>query len=146
MKTDRPRVVLAGGRGFLGHCLAGELLNDDYEVAVLTRAPSSQTERIKQIHWDGETPADWARQLDGALAVVNLAGRSVNCRYHARNRQEILESRVDSTRVLGDAIARCAQAPRVWLNSSTATIYKHSLARPMDEATGESGAMAEARG
>ena len=68
--------------------------------------------------------------------LVNLAGRSVNCRYHAANRREILLSRINSTRVLGDAIGRCSQPPKVWLNSSTATIYKHSFEQPMDEATG----------
>ncbi len=143
--TGKRKVVLSGGSGFLGRRLAGKLPNQGYDVVVLTRTPSSQTGPVKQIQWDGKTLGDWVRQLNGALAVVNLAGRSVNCRYHARNRQGILESRVDSTRVLGDAIARCAQPPRVWLNSSTATIYKHSLERPMDEATGEIGPTPEAR-
>jgi uncharacterized protein (TIGR01777 family) len=77
--------------------------------------------------------------------LINLAGRSVDCRYHARHRREILESRIHSTRVLGEAIAQCDRPPRVWLNSSTATIYKHSLDRSMDEATGEIGATPEAK-
>jgi hypothetical protein len=94
--------------------------------------------------WDGKSLGEWAKLVDGADVVVNLAGRSVNCRYHARNRRLILESRVNSTRVLGEAIAQCAQPPRVWLNASTATIYKHSIDRPMDEATGEIGATPEA--
>src|SRR5207245_868922 len=80
-----------------------------------------------------------------AHALINLAGRSVNCRYNARNRREILESRVQSTRVLGEAISRCRQPPRVWLNASTATIYKHTFDREMDEATGEIGATPEAK-
>jgi uncharacterized protein (TIGR01777 family) len=76
---------------------------------------------------------------------LNLAGRSVNCRYHARNREEILRSRLDSTRVLGEAISKCSHPPKVWLNSSTATIYKHSYDHPMDEATGVIGGTPEAK-
>jgi uncharacterized protein (TIGR01777 family) len=82
--------------------------------------------------------------LDGALAVVNLAGRSVDCRYNEHNRRDILDSRVHSTRILGEAIARCAKPPTAWLNSSTATIYKHTLDRAMDE-HGEIGATPEAK-
>jgi uncharacterized protein len=85
------------------------------------------------------------KELDGAGALINLAGRSVNCRYNEHNRREILESRVESTRVLGEAIARCNTPPPVWLNASTATIYKHTFDREMDEATGEIGATPEAK-
>ena len=87
---------------------------------------------------------EWARELDGAGMLINLAGRSVDCRYHARNRRLIWDSRVNSTRVLGEAIAGCVRPPRAWLNSSTATIYKHSFDRAMDEA-GEIGATPEAK-
>ncbi len=87
------------------------------------------------VPWDGRTLEPWAGQLEGALAVINMAGRSVNCRYTRRNKREMLASRVDTTRVLGEAIARCKRPPAVWLNSSTATIYQH-LDRPMDEPTG----------
>jgi uncharacterized protein (TIGR01777 family) len=97
------------------------------------------------VAWDGRQLADWWHELDGALAVVNLAGRSVNCRYHARNRDLMMRSRVEPTRLLGEAIARCAAPPRIWLNSSTATIYKHSLDRPMDEATGVIGGTPEVK-
>lgn len=100
---------------------------------------------IREVGWDGETLGSWAKVLDGADAVVNLAGRSVDCRYHARNRRLIMDSRINSTKVLGEAIAHCKSPPPVWLNSSTATIYKHSLARAMDEATGEIGATVEAK-
>ena len=81
---------------------------------------------------------------DGAPVVLNLAGRSVNCRYHAANRKRIMDSRIESTRVLADAISRCENPPRVWLNSSTATIYKHSFDRPMDE-SGEIAGTPEAK-
>jgi uncharacterized protein (TIGR01777 family) len=138
------RVVLAGGSGFLGRLLARCFLTCDYEVVILSRREVISFSSLKQVCWDGRKLGDWARELDGADMVVNLAGRSVNCRYHARNRRLILESRVSSTRVLGEAIAQCAQPPRVWLNASTATIYKHSLDRSMDEATGEIGSTPEA--
>ena len=143
MRTKR--IVLAGGSGFLGQALAKTLLQRDYEVVVLTRSPAKRDTRINELYWDGRTLGDWAAQIESAQAVVNLAGRTVNCRYHARNRREILDSRLDSTKALGEAIAKCGQPPRVWLNSSTATIYRHSFDRPMDEATGEIGATPEAK-
>jgi len=98
------------------------------------KGPAAQS--IRQVRWDGRTLGDWARELEDARALINLAGRSVNCRYNERNRREILESRVDSTRVLGEAITRCNTPPAVWLNASTATIYKHSFDQQMDEAAG----------
>ena len=137
------KIILAGGSGFLGRLLSPHLLQSGHEVVILTRTPSALTGPIREVVWDGKSIAGWARELDGALAVINLAGRSVDCRYHTRNRRLIMNSRVDSTRVLGEAIRRSGTPPRVWLNSSTATIYKHSLDRPMDEAAGEIGATPE---
>lgn len=143
MKTTR--LILAGGTGFLGRLLSRYFVDCGAEVVVLTRTPTRPANPVREIAWDGETPGDWARELDGAAALINLAGISVNCRYHARNRRLILESRIRPTRVLGEAIAKCAQPPRVWLNASTATIYKHSLDRAMEEGTGEIGATPEAK-
>jgi uncharacterized protein (TIGR01777 family) len=137
-------IVLAGGSGFLGQSLARRFLRHNYEVVVLARSPSKHHTRIKEVHWDGKNLGEWAVQIAKAEAVVNLAGRTVNCRYHASNRRDILESRLDSTKVLGEAIAQCKQPPRVWLNSSTATIYRHSFDRAMDETTGEIGVTPEA--
>ncbi len=139
------RVVLAGGNGFIGRSLGKGLLAGNFEVVVLTRSPGAGETAIRQVRWDGRTLGDWVAELEGAHAIVNLAGRSVNCRYNARNRREILESRVQSTQVLGEAIARRRQPPKVWLNASTATIYKHTFDRQMDEATGEIGATPEAK-
>jgi len=138
-------IVLAGGSGFLGQSLARTLLQRGYDVVVLTRSPAKRDTRINELYWDGKSLGDWAAHIEGAQAVVNLSGRTVNCRYHARNRREILDSRLDSTKALGEAIAKCRQPPPVWLNSSTATIYRHSIDRPMDEATGETGATPEAK-
>jgi len=141
----RNRIIVAGGSGFIGRLLTDRFVSGNYEVVVLTRSPQTAQQAIRQVRWDGCTLSDWARELEGARALINLAGRSVNCRYNERNRREILESRVDSTRVLGEAVARCNTPPAVWLNASTATIYKHTFDRQMDEATGEIGATPEAK-
>lgn len=138
------RIILAGGSGFLGQVLRNHFLQCGSEVVVLTRSPRETTTGCREVSWDGRTPGDWQREIDGADAVINLAGRSVDCRYHARNRRLILDSRIESTRVLGEAIARCARPPRVWLNSSTATIYKHTFGAAWDE-SGEIGGTPEAR-
>ena len=130
------RLVIAGGTGFLGQLLARWFDRPGWNVAILARHPVQAPTSGRAIVWDGRSIGDWAAELDGAHALINLAGRSVNCRYHARNRSAILRSRVESTRVLGEAIARCSHPPRVWLNSSTATIYKHSHDRAMDELSG----------
>ena len=126
------RLVLAGGSGFLGQVLAAYLQPRGWAPVVLARQPSPHAV-FPELAWDARTLGDWAQSLDGADTVINLAGRSVNCRYTAENRRLIMDSRVESTRVIGEAIARCAQPPRVWLNSSTATLYKHSFDRANDE-------------
>ena len=101
---------------------------------MLSRAPQKAPWLV--VAWDANTPGPWTRELDGADVVVNLAGRSVNCRYTPANRRAIKESRVNSTRVVGEAIAGAARPPRVWLQMSTATIYAHRYDAPNDEATG----------
>lgn len=115
--------------------LARALVRDGHEPVILTRSPRSGSP-WRQVAWDGRTLGEWRREIDGADAVINLAGRSVNCRYHAANRREMLESRVDSTRVVGQAIAACDRPPPVWLQASTATIYAHRYDADNDEATG----------
>jgi uncharacterized protein (TIGR01777 family) len=136
-RFKRRRIVLAGGTGHVGRMLAERFHGLGDEVTVIARHMSSQPWRI--VLWDGRTLADWAQAIDGADVVINLAGRSVNCRYTAANRKEIMESRVEPTRVIGRAIARSARPPALWMNASTATIYRDALDRPMDEATGELG-------
>jgi hypothetical protein len=137
------RIIFAGGSGFLGQALAREFLRQNYEVVILTRSPQARNDVAKEIAWDAKSSGGWAQFVDGAEVVVNLAGKSVDCRYTEANRKAIIASRVDSTRVLGEAIAKCKQPPRVWLNSSSATIYKHTFDKPMDE-SGETGATPEA--
>jgi uncharacterized protein len=144
MNSQARRIVLAGGTGFLGQLLA-RWLEPQFDVVVFTRHPSTYVGPGRAVVWDGRTLGPWRSELDGAAAVVNLAGRSVNCRYHARNRAKMMNSRIEPTRVLGQAIAGCLTPPPVWLNSSTATIYKHSFDRAMDEATGEIAATPEVK-
>jgi uncharacterized protein (TIGR01777 family) len=137
MKSSSRRVVLAGGSGQVGTLLARHFHAQGDSVVVLSRNKSSAPWRVAQ--WDGRTLGHWTRELEAADVVVNLAGRSVNCRYNPANRREILESRVQSTQILGDAIAQLQQPPPLWMNASTATIYRHALDRAMDEETGELG-------
>ena len=128
------RVIIPGGSGHIGSLLARAFHHDGHDVVVLSRRPSSQPWRVTL--WDASTLGQWANELDGSDVVINLAGRSVNCRYTAANRSEIFNSRVRSTHVVGQAIARAARPPRVWLQASTATIYAHRYDAPNDELTG----------
>jgi uncharacterized protein (TIGR01777 family) len=119
----KPRVVLAGGSGFLGQALAKVLIGKGYEVVVLTRGADRERIGIRYLHWDAETLGDWSQSIEGAKALVNLTGRSVNCRHTPEHRREIMESRVNSVRVLREAVSRCAQPPEVWIQASSLAIY-----------------------
>jgi uncharacterized protein (TIGR01777 family) len=134
--SDDMKIVIPGGSGQIGTLLARAFVADGHEVAVLTRNPPSASTPWRSVVWDARTLGNWADVVDGADVVVNLAGRNVNCRYTPVNRREIKQSRIDSTRVIGQAIAAAANPPRVWLQSSTATIYTHRFDAPNDEATG----------
>ena len=139
----KPRIVVAGGSGFLGQVLARWFGKRDFEAVILGRSRQAGLSG-RQVIWDARTLGPWQSELEGAAAVVNLTGKSVNCRYNKRNREEILGSRVDSTRVLGQAIAQCTQPPKAWFNASTATVYSHTFDNAWDE-TGETEASAEAK-
>lgn len=131
--------MLAGGNGYLGRALAAFWIGQGSDVVVLSRRPGESSSQLRHVQWNGETLGPWARELDGADALINMAGRTVNCRYNARNRAEIYQSRLRSTRILGEAIAAAAAPPRVWVNAGSATIYRHAEDRAMDEATGDIG-------
>jgi len=131
------RIVIPGGSGQVGRVLAQHFHTSGHSVTVLARSVYSAPWHVLQ--WDGKTLGKWTEAIDGTDVVINLAGRSVNCRYTPANRREIKDSRVLSTAVIGLAIAQAAHPPAIWMNASTATIYRHALDRPMDEATGELG-------
>jgi uncharacterized protein (TIGR01777 family) len=120
---DKKRVVLAGGSGFLGCALARLLLGKNYEVVVLTRSPREREDGVKEVAWNGKSLGDWVSYLDGAHAVVNLAGRSVNCRHTPENVREINESRINSVNTVAAAIHNVAQPPRVWVQAGSLAIY-----------------------
>jgi hypothetical protein len=131
------KIVIPGGSGQVGSVLARAFHSEGHDVVVLSRRP--QRRRWRVVEWDGAALGDWQREIDGADVVINLAGRSVNCRYHARNRREIMQSRISSTRAVGDAIVRATRPPRVWLQASTATIYAHRYDGTNDERSGVLG-------
>jgi uncharacterized protein (TIGR01777 family) len=137
MITRPLRIVLPGGSGQVGKILARYFQQAGHHVTVLTRGP--YTAPWLTVHWDGENEGPWTETLEGADVVINLAGRSVNCRFTPENRVAVYNSRIRATQLLGRVIARVAEPPRLWMNASTATIYRHALDRPMDEATGELG-------
>ncbi|SNR25732.1 TIGR01777 family oxidoreductase [Actinomadura mexicana] len=126
------RIVIPGGTGRIGAILNRALTAAGHDVVVLTRRPTGE----RELPWDGETPGPWTEAIDGSDAVINLAGRSVSCRYTPANLQAMMDSRVRSTQVVGAAIAGAAKPPRVWLQMSTATIYAHRYDAPNDEASG----------
>ena len=124
------KIVLAGGTGFLGSFLASRFRAEGYEVIIISR----NSGHVLWKDMEGIVNA-----LNGADTVINLAGKSVDCRYNEKNRREILESRIGTTKAIGEAIQKCSFPPKLWINSSTATIYRHAEDKPMTEATGEIG-------
>lgn len=125
------KIVLTGGTGFLGSALAESLAADNHDVVALSRSAGGTYKGVRHL----PTPGGYS-EIDGADAVINLAGRSVNCRYTEENLAAMRSSRVDSTRVIGAAIERAARPPKVWLQMSTATIYSHRFEAANDEETG----------
>lgn len=143
------KLVIAGGSGFLGRALARHFVTLGWEVVILARSPrvypdpaqhpAAPSLAARWVLWDGVRQGAWTEEISGAAALVNLAGRTVNCRYTAQNMLDIYTSRLDSTRALGRAVRDAATPPPVWLNSSTTTIYRDARDHEQTEAAGEIG-------
>ncbi|HEU4324409.1 MAG TPA: TIGR01777 family oxidoreductase [Roseiflexaceae bacterium] len=131
--SDRPRIVLAGGSGFLGQALATHFATQGYEMVSLTRSPATQPGPARAVAWDGFSLGPWRRELDGAAALINLAGKSVNCRYTPANRREIVASRVNSVELLAQALRGCRTPPPIWVQAGSLAIYGDAGDRLCDE-------------
>jgi uncharacterized protein len=124
------KIIIAGGTGFVGNYLVKKFTSLGYEVIIISRQKN-------HINWNNTSAIITA--LENSEMLINLAGKSVDCRYNEKNKKEIYNSRIDTTKILGDAILKCKNPPSLWINSSTATIYRHARDRPMTESTGEIG-------
>lgn len=134
------KIVIAGINGFMGKYLSRYFLSKGWQVVGLVRKKSEVENGVTTHIWDGKNLDNtWAQALENADLLVNLAGRTVNCRYNDKNKQQIIDSRVQSTSVLGAAVGSCSQPPKLWINASTATIYRDSYDTPQTESDGEIG-------
>ena len=129
------KIVIAGGSGFLGRALQQYFATASNEIIVINRAPRS----TNAIQWDGKNQDDWTSAINGADVLINLAGKSVDCRYTEANKNAISSSRIDSTQALQEAVTQASHKPAVWINASSATIYIHAATRQMNEYTGTIG-------
>jgi len=132
-------VVIAGGSGFLGQILVNHFVAVGDKVIILTRDRAACERSNVHIWWDGKNTGDWVEYLDGVDVLINLSGKSVDCRYTERNKSRIFASRLNSTAALGQAITNCKSPPKLWINLASATIYAHSLKEPNSESKGKIG-------
>jgi uncharacterized protein (TIGR01777 family) len=145
------KIIIAGGTGFIGQAIA-RCFGKENHIVILSRQPinghitrykgkfvkATDGYNITYWRWDGEhVEKHWAREIDGSDIVINLSGKSVNCHYNAENKKEIFDSRLNSTRVIGEAIKMAIVPPKLWINAGSATIYRHAEDRPQDEYNGE---------
>lgn len=148
---ENKKIILAGGTGYIGQALA-RYFGADNDIIILGRNAANHENnayghkllqpggryRIQYIQWDGKTvEANWQQHMEEAAIIINLAGKSVNCRYNKRNKQTIIDSRVNATNALGEAIKKCVTPPKLWINFSSATIYRNAIDSPHDEFTGQ---------
>jgi uncharacterized protein (TIGR01777 family) len=133
------KLIIAAGTGFLGEVLTNHFKDKFEEIVILTRGKSKNNGNIKYINWDAKTFSGWEAVLENATVLINLAGKSVDCRYNEKNKKKILLSRIQSTKILNKAVLNCKNPPKHWLNSSTSTIYRFSLDKQMDEVDGKIG-------
>jgi len=142
----KEKIIIAGGTGFIGQQIANYFGND-YEIVILTRQLAHQKTNAfgensitaaalvntRFVQWDGKTTSDWVNELEGATLIINLAGKTVNCRYTQKNKQEIFDSRTNATKIIGQAIHNAVQPPKLWINAASATIYPNATDTPRDE-------------
>lgn len=133
------KMVIAAGTGFLGTILIDFFKELYQEIIVLTRGKSEHKNNMQYVHWNAKSLTGWEKVLENTDVLINLAGKSVDCRYTPENKAVILSSRIESTRVLNEAVLKCENPPKHFINSSTATIYRHSEDKQMDEYSGEIG-------
>jgi len=144
------KIILAGGTGFMGQEMT-KYFGKENKIVILTRQirnektnrndydslSADDLKNVKYVKWDGKTVGNWFNELNDSDIIINLAGKSVNCRYNEKNKQEIFDSRTDAVKVIGEAINKCTRPPSLWINASSATIYRHAMDRPQDEYNGE---------
>ena len=133
------KIVLAGGNGYLGGVLAEYYKPLANEIIILSRKEKAANGNIQTVLWDGLTGGEWIKSLNAADLLINLCGKNVNCRYTEDNKAEIINSRIIPTALLGSVIAGMENPPKLWINVTSATIYRHAEDRPQDEETGEIG-------
>lgn len=133
------KLIIVAGTGFLGQVLVNHFKDKFEEIIILTRGNSKVEDQIRYVKWNAKTFSGWEKELENADLLINLAGKSVDCRYTEENKKEILDSRIESTKILNLAVLNCQNPPKHWMNSSTSTIYRHSLDKQMDEIDGEIG-------
>jgi uncharacterized protein (TIGR01777 family) len=121
--APQSRIVIAGGSGFIGQALATRFIAQDHDVVVLTRNAGARADRLREVAWNARTPGSWATEVDGAAAIINLTGKSINSRHTEKNRREIIASRVESVRAIAEAIAASDVPPPVWVQASAVGIY-----------------------
>lgn len=131
----KKKIIIAGGSGFIGQELANYFKNK-YHVIILTRGNYKNENGITFMNWDAKNLGNWATELEDAEALINLTGKSVNCRYNEANKAEIYASRLNSTAILGEAIKQCKQKPKIWINAASATIYRNEFEKPNTETNG----------
>ena len=132
-QESKAKVIIAGGTGFIGKYLSKYFLDKGFEVVVFSRGASKMENNIRYVNWDGKNLSDWKNELENAFLLLNLSGKSVAVRHNEKNKKEIFDSRIDSTKVLNEAVSLCENLPKYWMNSSGATIYKTSFSQTRDE-------------
>lgn len=133
------KIVLAGGNGYLGRVLADYYKGQAEQVIILSRKAAAENGNVRTLVWDGKTEGDWKWSLEDADLLVNLCGKNVNCRYTPKNQAEIIASRTVPARLLNKVLGELERPPKLWINVTSATIYRHAEDRPQDEDEGEIG-------